>query len=107
MGANYPPPVPAAEVVNPAEMIAVGDSFIGWKGKIVESRMDHIGLMFSIKSREGETARALRRHSQNGNYLFCDTHVESIRLEKLYFNPGKGCARYWNRDNQPHLERLW
>jgi len=106
-GAGYPPPVKASEVANPSEMLAIGDSFIGWKTFIVEGRKDHIGLIFTLSAREGETSRALARHSQAGNYLLCDTHVEAIRLDKLFFNAAREDARLWNRDNQPHLERLW
>ena len=106
-GAGYPPPVKASEVANPAEMLAIGDSFSGWKTFIVEGRRDDIGLIFSLSAREGETSRAFARHSKSGNYLYCDAHVESVRLEKLYFNVAKGGTHFWIRDNQPHLERLW
>jgi prepilin-type processing-associated H-X9-DG protein len=104
--AGYPPPVQAGDVAVPAEMLAVGDSFVGWKSMIVEGRSHHIGLIFTAAAREGETSRALARHSGSGNYVFCDGHVEGLPLERLYFHAGAGYARLWNRDNQAHLERL-
>lgn len=105
-GSGYAPPVKASEVVSPVEMIAIGDSFFGWRTFIVDGRYDSIGLRFTLTAREGETTRALRRHSKYGNYLFCDGHVESVGLGKLYFIPASNYARLWNRDNEPHLERL-
>jgi prepilin-type processing-associated H-X9-DG protein len=104
--AGYPPPVRAGEVVSPTEMLAIGDSFVGWRSMIMEGRSHHIGLIFTVAAREGETSRALGRHARSGNYVFCDSHVESLLLEKLYFHATGGYAHLWNRDNQAHLERL-
>jgi prepilin-type processing-associated H-X9-DG protein len=87
-------------------MIAIGDSFRGWKTLIVDGRQGSIGLRYNLSAREGETSRALRRHDTMGNYLFCDGHVDGIRLERLFFDAATKDARLWNRDNQPHLERM-
>jgi prepilin-type processing-associated H-X9-DG protein len=100
------PPVGSADVVNPSEMIAIGDSFIGWQSSIIDGRYDTIGLRFGITPRKGETARSLKRHSGQGEFLFCDGHVEGMPLDQLYSNAGTKLGRMWNRDNQIHPERL-
>ncbi len=106
-GAAFAPPVKATEVVKPVEMIAIGDSFFGWRTFIIDGRYGAIGLRFSLSGIEGETTHALKRHSGFGNYVFCDGHVEALRLQRLYLDVAKsGLARLWNLDNEPHLERL-
>ena len=81
-GALYPPPVKAHEVLNPSEMIAIGDSFLGWPEYVVEGRYASVGLRKGVLARSGETTRALRRHDGKGNYVFCDSHVAGISIEK-------------------------
>lgn len=105
-GAVFPPPVRAAEVVKPEEMISLGDSFFGWPSYVVDGRYFEIGLRSGLAALPGETTRALRRHDKQGNYTFCDAHVDGIALEKLYLKPIENLARYWNRDNKPHPERF-
>jgi hypothetical protein len=38
--------------------------------------------------------------------VFCDGHVEGPRLQTLFSNHSDGVLKRWNRDNQPHRERL-
>jgi prepilin-type processing-associated H-X9-DG protein/prepilin-type N-terminal cleavage/methylation domain-containing protein len=103
----FAPPVPSTLVVNPSAMIAIGDGFLGWNGKILDGRNGFIGLRAGITVRPPETPRAFKRHSQSANYLFCDGHVSSVKLATLFINPKSGGATQWNRDNQIHPERLW
>jgi prepilin-type processing-associated H-X9-DG protein len=105
-GGIYPPPVKAAAVVNPAEMIAIGDSFLGSPPDIAEGRYGNIGLRLGVAVQSGETARAMSRHDKQGMFLFCDSHVQATSLDRLYIKPQQNLARFWNRDNKPHLERF-
>lgn len=104
--AVYAPPVTVSMVVNPSQMIGVGDSFLGWGSEIMEGRNLFIGLRNGIQSREGETEHSLRRHQKRGNYVFCDGHVESLPIKSLYFEAKDSLSRLWTRDNQPHAERF-
>jgi prepilin-type processing-associated H-X9-DG protein/prepilin-type N-terminal cleavage/methylation domain-containing protein len=106
-GDLFAPPVSSTLVLNPSAMIAIGDSFLGWYGKIMDGRNGFIGLRAGITIRPPETPRAFKRHSQFANYLFCDGHVSSVKLATLFINPKSGGASQWNRDNQIHPERLW
>lgn len=105
-GDLFAPPVSSTLVESPSDMIAIGDGFLGWDGKIMDGRNSHIGLRAGISIRPSETPRAFKRHSQFGNYLFCDGHVSSLKLATLFVNPEAGGARHWNRDNLIHRERL-
>jgi prepilin-type N-terminal cleavage/methylation domain-containing protein/prepilin-type processing-associated H-X9-DG protein len=103
----FAPPVSAGSVVNPSEMIATGDAFLGWNGLILNGRNSFIGLRAGTSPRPTETPQAFKRHAKFGNYLFCDGHVGQMKLEALFVNPHRGTARYWNRDNLAHTNRLW
>jgi prepilin-type processing-associated H-X9-DG protein/prepilin-type N-terminal cleavage/methylation domain-containing protein len=104
LGMN-PPPVRESEVVNPVEMIAIGDGFLGWTNGILDGTVTAIGLRAGVTPRPGETERTFRRHSGKANYLFCDGHVEGRELRELFFE-ARNHSRFWARDNQPHLDRL-
>jgi prepilin-type processing-associated H-X9-DG protein len=73
----------------------------------LNGRNGFIGLRAGTSPRPNETAQAFQRHSKNANYLFCDGHVGQLKLEALFVNPESGAAKYWNRDNSLHAERLW
>jgi prepilin-type processing-associated H-X9-DG protein len=38
--------------------------------------------------------------------VFCDGHVESPALQYLFADTSDDALRRWNRDHQPHRERL-
>jgi prepilin-type processing-associated H-X9-DG protein len=40
------------------------------------------------------------------NAVFCDGHVESPTLKFLFADTSDAALRRWNRDHQPHRERL-
>jgi prepilin-type processing-associated H-X9-DG protein len=48
----------------------------------------------------GRTAE-LKRHNGRSQYVFCDAHVESIRIPKIYANEPE-MRRRWNNDHEPH-----
>jgi prepilin-type processing-associated H-X9-DG protein len=40
------------------------------------------------------------------NVVFCDGHVESPPLQFLFADTSDAALSRWNRDHQPHRERL-
>jgi prepilin-type processing-associated H-X9-DG protein/prepilin-type N-terminal cleavage/methylation domain-containing protein len=88
-------PVGESEVVNPSDMMAIGDSF---DGSIEFSR----GNLYYLE----KIGLASSRHQRKANVLFCDGHVESPTLISLFEDTGDIALRRWNRDHQPHRERL-
>ena len=105
MEADYPPPVRESEVVNPAKMLAVGDGFNGWKG-VIKDGLSMLGRGPDAQEFPGSTLRAHRRHRGRGNVLFSDGHADDPKLEFLFKDESDRALRMWNRDNQPHRERL-
>jgi prepilin-type processing-associated H-X9-DG protein len=88
-------PIRESEVVTPSDMMAIGDSFHGGVFFVREE--------LTIPDREG---RASSRHQGKANVAFCDGHVESPTLKLLFEDTGDAALRRWNRDNQPHRDRL-
>ncbi|HZL77854.1 MAG TPA: prepilin-type N-terminal cleavage/methylation domain-containing protein [Candidatus Limnocylindrales bacterium] len=102
--ALLPPPVAASEVANSSEMMAIGDGFIG-NGSIIQDA----GVSFwrrSGISDNGTTKQCYARHQGKANVAFCDGHVESPTLKFLFADTSDDALRRWNRDHQPHRERL-
>jgi prepilin-type processing-associated H-X9-DG protein len=84
-----------AEVVMPADMIAIADSFTGGHFLFREPSKDLL--------RYGNT---LTRHQAKANVLFCDGHVESPTLKSLFDDTSDAALARWNRDHLPHRDRL-
>ena len=89
-------PVNELEVINPSDMMAMGDEYAG--GPYFE-RIDS----FSYISQFGNM---LTRHQGRANVVFCDGHVESPTLQFLFTDTSDAALSRWNRDHQPHRERL-
>jgi len=109
---RYPaPPVTGSEVVSPSEMIAIGDGFIGGDGIIrdgaIELRRVYSLTNFSFNSKEAQTTqRSFVRHQGKANVVFCDGHVESPTLQFMFEDTSADALSRWNRDHQPHREKL-
>lgn len=88
-------PVREPEVLIPSEMIAIGDSFAG-------------GLSFVREGSKYLESRgfASSRHKGKANVVFCDGHVESPSLKLLFEDTSDSALARWNRDHQPHRDRL-
>jgi len=86
-------PVKDSQVVNPADMIAIGEVFV--------SR-----IAFTRATVYGVALFAYQRHQGKANVVFCDGHVESPTLQFLFADTSDEALRRWNRDHQPHRERL-
>ena len=89
-------------IVNPTEMIAIGDS--NWDLKRKGDR-DWSGFVGMYEERQWP----LDLHNLRANILFCDGHVSAERRTELAAQLQKDLAakervgRRWNRDNTPHL----
>jgi len=88
-------PVQESEVAVPADMMAIGDSIIGF---IDFERYENFS-----PTRIG---RAMARHQGSINVLFCDGHVESPTLQYVFEETNDTALIRWNRDHQPHRDRL-
>lgn len=83
-----------SEVVNPSDMMAIGDSMNG----VIE--------FWRLPAYLKPGGLADLRHQGRLNVVFCDAHVESPTLEFLFANTNDAALCRWNRDHQPHRERL-
>ncbi len=89
-------------VLNPSEMIALGDSNWDLKRK---GDPDWSGFIGMYEERQWP----LDHHNRRANILFCDGHVTAERrtdlAAQLHQDRGQKerVARRWNRDNTPHL----
>ena len=89
-------PIPESEVASPSEMLAIGDSFTGGVYFLRQpdlAYLHRVGLAFS-------------RHQGRANVVFCDGHVESPTLQSVFTDTNDAVLVRWNRDHQPHRDRL-
>jgi prepilin-type processing-associated H-X9-DG protein/prepilin-type N-terminal cleavage/methylation domain-containing protein len=107
------PHVIESEVVNPTEMIAIGDALFGGPSVIGDGqsfgRSSDRGVTaneFPGYSFSESTARAHARHQDKGNVVFCDGHAESPTLQSLFADTSDAALGRWNRDHLPHKELL-
>lgn len=94
-GSKNTKPIAESEIAVPSAMIAIGDCF---KGDSILERQSLDSLL-----KYGNT---MTRHQGRANILFCDGHAESPALKFLFEDTSDEALRRWNRDHQPHRERL-
>jgi prepilin-type processing-associated H-X9-DG protein len=80
-------------------MMAIGDTSGGgitliWRGVDPIPTQDIDDLYFQ------------QRHQGKANVVFCDGHVESPTLKFIFEDTSDEALRRWNRDHQPHREKL-
>ena len=95
-------PIGESEVVNPSDMMAIGDSFESTNG---------LNDVFELRradwsSKDIKKSFAASRHQGRANVVFCDGHVESPKLQFLFEDTSDDALSRWNRDHQPHRELL-
>ena len=82
-------------VTVPSDMMVIGDCF------------DFQGLLNRRPLNWFENyGNTLARHQGKANVVFCDGHVESPTLKFLFEDTSDEALRRWNRDHQPHREKL-
>jgi len=116
-------PVREAQVLQPANMFAIADS------ELVATNMSYsqrasgavrpIPWMWLMQIPAGhwydsstQQANAIgladgfyqRRHNTRFNVVFCDGHVETLRISQLFTTLSDDVLRRWNNDGQPHRE---
>jgi prepilin-type N-terminal cleavage/methylation domain-containing protein/prepilin-type processing-associated H-X9-DG protein len=86
-------PIGESEVVSPADMMIVSESRGGQ-------------FMRSLEYNFRWDGRLHLRHQDVANVLFCDGHVESPKLKLLFDDTSDAALVRWNRDHQPHRDRI-
>jgi prepilin-type N-terminal cleavage/methylation domain-containing protein/prepilin-type processing-associated H-X9-DG protein len=97
--------VPENKVRSPANMIAIGDGVMqSANRRLVRS---YLFLAINLGQLDGDDQKLLeRRHRQCLNIVFCDGHVESLKLDRLFDSRHDDVLRRWNVDNLPHRDFL-
>ena len=96
----------------PADMIAFGDAFL--RLSMVRKILDAGTGIGSFANDTGGYDRqfkdgtqiARQRHDNRLNTVFCDAHVEAIKVDTLYFDNSEPARQRWFNDHQPHLELM-
>ena len=99
------PPVSESEVVSPSEMMALGDGFFG-NNSFVEGGSSVLLRVYEKPPNLWDTKEPFTRHQGKVNVVFCDSHVESPALKFLFEDTSDAALSRWNRDHQPHREKL-
>jgi prepilin-type N-terminal cleavage/methylation domain-containing protein/prepilin-type processing-associated H-X9-DG protein len=98
-------PVRESQIASPADMMAIGDGFVG-NSRIIADATASLWRSSGAEDLAGSTRRANARHRGKAEVVFCDGHVEGPRLQSLFGDNSGSALRRWNRDNQPHRERV-
>jgi len=98
-------PVRESQIASPADMMAIGDGFVG-NSRIIRDSGTSLWRTVGAEDLAGSTRRAYARHQEKAEIAFCEGHVENHRLQTLFADDSDSALRRWNRDNQPHRERL-
>jgi prepilin-type processing-associated H-X9-DG protein/prepilin-type N-terminal cleavage/methylation domain-containing protein len=98
-------PVPEADIVSPASMFAISDSAVGNRDGLNDG-LHIISRTAQALRRPNAEARVLRRHDGRLQTLFCDGHVESVPVSRVFKSQAPVDLASWNRDNLAHAERL-
>lgn len=105
------PPIRDSQVIAPSQMFAfmdcrggsVPNAPPGFYGSI-ETRCWPIiqSMNFGVNGFEGFVFQNPRQHGDRFNVVFCDAHVQAIKVTELF--DARKTAPNWNRDYQPHPE---
>lgn len=98
------PPIKESEILNPSQMFAIGDGFVG-SGKTLQDGSFLLWRMNSLDA-AANTQRSFARHQGCANVVLCDGHVETLTLKSLFEDTDDEALSRWNRDHQPHWEKL-
>jgi prepilin-type N-terminal cleavage/methylation domain-containing protein/prepilin-type processing-associated H-X9-DG protein len=101
-----------SQVLVPSDMYEFGDSFL--RTSMAHKELDAGGDFGSFDNSSDYSSYAMHgtngtllariRHNGSLNVVFCDAHVESIKVDRLFFDNSDSARRRWFRDNQPHPE---
>jgi prepilin-type N-terminal cleavage/methylation domain-containing protein/prepilin-type processing-associated H-X9-DG protein len=105
-------PISENKVLVPSDMIAIGDATMHTVGSPPgpdgisdpsHARPAGLGAIFPSHGTEHPVGRKAeeKRHNARMQFVFCDNHVEAVKLTRVYDN-SEAARRRWNNDNQPH-----
>jgi prepilin-type processing-associated H-X9-DG protein len=86
-------------------MMAIGDGFEGGNN-VVRDGVLVLWRTYGIQDFWESTKRSYARHRGEANVVFCDGHAESPTLQFLFADTSDTALVRWNRDHQPHREKL-
>jgi prepilin-type processing-associated H-X9-DG protein len=99
-------PLSESEVINPSDMMAVGDGIVG-SGNFLFGGQGCISRSPPpLPTIRPNSTDVTSRHESKANVVFCDGHVESPTLQFLFADTSDAALSRWNRDHQPHREKL-
>jgi prepilin-type processing-associated H-X9-DG protein len=120
----FVPPIRDAQVLHPASMFAMTDSqlsrvyndfqrtskspvvIMGYSRMILEQIPQHYldfnGSIIGL----ADGGYYQRRHDTRFNSLFCDGHVETLKISGLFTLRSDDVLARWNNDGQPHRELI-
>jgi prepilin-type processing-associated H-X9-DG protein len=118
-----PPPIREAEVAQPANMVAMADAKLFRKiGPVGPGRRmttyfmgERWLLLVPIRAvKTGATDEDVglgdgiyqRRHRTRVNVVFCDDHVETLKIPDLFTTQSDAILARWNNDGLPHRELI-
>ena len=99
------PPVAESAIASPSEMMVLGDGFCGYDKRIYGGGA-LLMRSYDVPYLAPLTKEPTLRHQNKANIAFCDGHVESPTLVSLFEDTSDGGLSRWNRDHQPHREKL-
>lgn len=101
------------EIVSPSDTLALGDALFGAPGTVVDGQVFGRASESSVSAfgfqgydYAESTRSAYARHQGRANVVLCDGHVESMTLKILFEDASDAALSRWNRDHEPHRERL-
>jgi prepilin-type processing-associated H-X9-DG protein/prepilin-type N-terminal cleavage/methylation domain-containing protein len=100
------PAILESAVVQPSEMMAIGDAIEGTGNQLVSGNAWLWHRSSIPTTKPVDFAAANSRHQGKANVVFCDGHVESPTLKFLFEDTSDAALVRWNRDHLPHREKL-
>jgi prepilin-type N-terminal cleavage/methylation domain-containing protein/prepilin-type processing-associated H-X9-DG protein len=104
------------EILSPSEMVGIGDSYLSWFDEDPPYYRGIAGVVFGDPDLSlgflsystfwpgFEPLLLKRRHNGRWSLLFCDGHVQTLRLEQFQDWRDDNVRRLWNKDHEPHWE---
>jgi prepilin-type processing-associated H-X9-DG protein/prepilin-type N-terminal cleavage/methylation domain-containing protein len=127
-GMSPDPTVRDSQIVNPSDMIAIGDAVLGqslhpdgspglgaagdyelapvWGSPSIATIWMMLGKCPYSPGLAPQIGYVRQRHNGRFNVLFCDGHVEGLKVRDLFDVGQDRVLKRWNRDNLPHREVL-
>jgi prepilin-type processing-associated H-X9-DG protein len=107
------PPIYPSEILDPSDMLAIGDGFSGSKGVFLDissflsRNRDWSGSPDQPYLNFAQITKSIyARHQGRANMVFCDGHVATFTFKFLFQDTNDVALACWNRDHLPHRDKL-